>query len=123
MDLPTGLTLFVYGTLMPGQGQAARLGPLLSAIPAQTAGRLYHLPAGSPALVDDPASVVYGVVVVVAEPARLLALDAYEGSLYHREPCRALTPDGPVEAWCWRVHASDLPAGARLLPDGRWSGA
>lgn len=122
MDHPSGLTLFVYGTLMPGQAQAARLGPLHWEVPAHTPGRLYHLPAGYPALVLDPTSTVYGVVVVLAEPERLSALDDYEGPLYHRERCWASTPEGPVEAWCWRVRAADLPAGAQHLRHGRWSG-
>lgn len=122
MAHPSGLTLFVYGTLMPGQAQSARLGPLLHAIPGQTSGRLYHLPAGYPALVDDPAGVVHGVVVLLAEPARLMALDDYEGPLYQRGLCWASTEDGPVEAWCWRVRPSDLPPGAQLLPLGRWPG-
>ena len=107
---------------MPGQAQSARLGPLRRQLPAHTSGRLYHLPAGYPAMVDDPRSIVYGVLVVLADPDRLSALDDYEGSLYRRELCSASTPEGPVSAWCWRVHPAELPPGARLLPLGRWSG-
>lgn len=121
MDHPSALTLFVYGTLMPGQREAARLGPLHRQRPAHTPGRLYHLPAGYPALVEDPASWVYGVVVELAEPGRLVALDDYEGPLYQRERSVAVTPEGPIEVWCWRMRLADLPPGARLLPQGRWS--
>jgi hypothetical protein len=74
-----------------------------------------------PRLVEDPASWVYGVVVELAEPGRLVALDDYEGPLYQREKSVAVTPEGPVEVWCWRMRLADLPPGARLLPQGRWS--
>lgn len=116
------VALFVYGTLMPGQREAHRLGPVAKVCAAQRRGRLYHLPAGYPALVEDPdGGVVRGLYVELVEPERLTALDAYEGALYARVRGEVVLDGGGVaSAWCWCVRAANLPAGARLLPEGRW---
>jgi gamma-glutamylcyclotransferase (GGCT)/AIG2-like uncharacterized protein YtfP len=48
--------LFVYGTLMPGQGRWPLLAPLVTSAepePASAAGRLYRTPYGWPAAVLD----------------------------------------------------------------------
>ena len=53
--------ILVYGTLLQGAANHARFcADVLTVEPARTTGRLYHLPAGFPAMVEATDGVVYG---------------------------------------------------------------
>lgn len=115
--------LFVYGTLMRGQVRADLLDGA-PALPATTHGRLYHLPAGYPALVDVREGVVHGELVTI-DPAILTALDDYEGDEYRRVVRTVRSEAGAQEAWCYVVRADDEAAwvarGAVYVASGRWA--
>lgn len=117
------MDLFVYGTLMRGAPQ----GGLLAHLPrsdARTAGQLYRMPAGYPALARGPGQ-VFGELIRDVDPRMFEVLDRYEGvaeGLYTREEvdvlvgllrCRAITYVGVQPA----------KRGGTLVPDGRWRGA
>lgn len=114
-------TVFVYGTLQGGESQGALLrGPRR---PAHVRGRLYHLPAGYPALQLQGDAPVYGELAEVPDPRVLAMLDTYEGvaeGLYERVLVNAIVGLTTVRAWAWVM---DDPAarGGRPLPSGRWT--
>jgi gamma-glutamylcyclotransferase (GGCT)/AIG2-like uncharacterized protein YtfP len=84
MNSAPPLRVFVYGTLKPGGvGYRQFLQPYpVQATPAQARGRLYHLPAGYPAMTLGDGW-VQGVLLTIAEPSLLTKLDDYED--YHPE--------------------------------------
>ena len=100
-------SLFVYGTLMPGEERWRLLEPLVaeSAPRAATAaGLLYRTPYGWPAAVfGEGGATVPGVVVLLADPGRALALlDDVEGvgtGLFERR--LVTTTGGPCVAYHW----------------------
>lgn len=84
MNSAPPLRVFVYGTLKPGgvgYRQFLQHYPV-QATPAQARGRLYHLPAGYPAMTLGKGW-VQGVLLTIAEPSLLATLDDYED--YHPE--------------------------------------
>jgi gamma-glutamylcyclotransferase (GGCT)/AIG2-like uncharacterized protein YtfP len=108
--------------------------------PGQVRGRLFHLPAGYPTLILDPAGdAVRGEVVWLSDPDTTLErLDRYEGhdprrperSNYQRL-LHAIDVEGElgVQAWVYVLpHGAEVPAGAvRLSPEAgqpgvAWSG-
>lgn len=118
--------VFVYGTLMRDQANAAvaaRAG-LVAAVPARVEGFvLVHLePEGYPAVVPGR-GVVHGEVLQLEGP--LDELDRLEGlhetpPLYRRVRCRPVDLD---PAWIYvyaRPERLDQ-AGVLLLPGGRWT--
>lgn len=117
-------SLFVYGTLLGGAPQGALLARH-ERQPASLRGRLYHLPAGYPALdaqpqAGDPA--VHGELVMRVDEARLRLIDRYEGvdeGLYRRVERDVDLGLRRIRAW---VYVMDHPErrGGRLLTDGRW---
>lgn len=115
------LPLFVYGTLMTGQSSAGLLGALPRR-PAVVYGRLYHLPAGYPAVSlggDDP---VHGELIFAPTPAVIAVLDHYEGvgeGLYDRVVTRAYNglAQQPTQIY---VMAHPERHGGRRLIHGRW---
>jgi len=123
--------VFVYGTLLQGGPNHARLcGDALTIQPAHTTGRLYQLPAGFPAMVEADAGVVYGEAMSFSDIGATLArLDLFEGyrpdrpelSLYVRQVQQVTLLDtgGTAAAYCY-VWRGPLPAGAVLIPSGRW---
>ncbi|MFK7928482.1 MAG: gamma-glutamylcyclotransferase [Myxococcota bacterium] len=117
----SGLPLFVYGTLRAGESQAHLLGDL-GRRPAQAEGRLYHLPAGYPALVLSGSEPVFGELVDAPGDALLAMLDLYEGvreNLFQRVqiPVRmGLLAD---LAWAY-VAAQPTASRGRHLPAGNW---
>jgi gamma-glutamylcyclotransferase (GGCT)/AIG2-like uncharacterized protein YtfP len=132
--------LFVYGSLKAGQAGHRLLGACLRVAPGQVRGRLFHLPAGYPTLILDPAGdVVRGQVVWLSDPEPTLErLDRYEGhdprrperSDYQRV-LHTIAVDGEpdVRGWVYALpHGAQVPADAiRLSPEpGRpgvtWSG-
>jgi len=130
--LPT--RLFLYGTLLQCacNAVAVRLHRHLEpGLPAWVAGQLFAIPDPDgwyPALVPGEGT-VRGMVHDLAPgfDAELLAdLDAYEGlhedgsGEYRRQMIAVATAAGEVSAAAY-VYNAELPAGARLLPEGDFS--
>jgi len=99
--------------------------------PASTQGRLYHLPAGFPAMVEDTEGTVYGEAMTFPDIDETLArLDVLEGyrpdspgrSLFLRrvQAVTLLESGETVPAYCYRWRGL-LPEGAVHIPSGRWS--
>jgi gamma-glutamylcyclotransferase (GGCT)/AIG2-like uncharacterized protein YtfP len=115
-------SLFVYGTLMPGEERWHLLEPLTAAgapRAATAAGLLYRTPYGWPAAVfGEGGGAVPGVAVVLADPGRALALlDEVEGvgaGLFERR--RVATTAGRCLAYHWPG-----PTGGFAVI-GRWAG-
>ena len=123
--------VFVYGTLLRGEANHARFcADALTIEPASTRGRLYHLPAGFPAMVEDEEGTVYGEAMTFPDlQAALARIDLLEGyrpehpehSLYLRrvQPVTLLRPGQTVPAHCY-VWRGPLPEAATLIRAGRW---
>lgn len=126
--------VFVYGTLMPGEHNAAVAGTPLHATGATLAGfALYDLdPEGYPAIVEaDVSSLVRGVVLTFTPHAwteTLARLDRLEGlderpPLYVRTAVQVRTDRAElVSAWVYVYGRPDRlrGEGARLVPGGDW---
>lgn len=115
------LPLFVYGTLMSGNTQAAMLGRATRAA-SRVRGRLWSLPAGYPALEPIGEAWVHGELVTGVPPGQLAVLDAYEGvgeGLYRRVVIDAHVGLRTVAAWAWVMDRPQL-RGGRAIPGGRW---
>jgi gamma-glutamylcyclotransferase (GGCT)/AIG2-like uncharacterized protein YtfP len=115
------LPLFVYGTLMQGRGAHELLGRRPQR-PGTTTGRLYHLPAGYPALCPVGDAIVHGRWLDPVPPQLLRLLDHYEGvpeGLYRRAEVVVRTPGARFTAWAWVM---DDPAskGGSILRSGAW---
>jgi gamma-glutamylcyclotransferase (GGCT)/AIG2-like uncharacterized protein YtfP len=98
--------LFVYGTLMPGQGRWGTLrAHALSHEPATAKGYLWDTGAGYPAArFDEAGHEIPGVLVTIEWDALtdlLTVLDRIEGegSLFRR--VEVVTSDGPAIAYEW----------------------
>lgn len=116
-DLP----LFVYGTLMSGGSAEAMVGRRRRG-PAWTRGRLFHLPAGYPALDPTGSGRVFGEWVDPVPAARLVLLDQYEGvdeELFERVVVDVSTDAATFPAWAW-VMRDPASRGGVLVPSGRW---
>ncbi len=139
-----GLSLFVYGTLRPGQAAAGLIGPIDRCAPGVLASaRLYDTGLGWPIAVQSaPGEVVEGDVVWPAlggrsEASLFEALDDYEecdnrsgaASLYWRQHCTVtVAGDGEVASWTYlssleRLRARYPGAQPRRLALGRWPDA
>lgn len=126
--------VFVYGTLMPGEHNAAVAGTPLNATEATLAGfALYDLdPEGYPAIAAaDVSSLVRGVVLTFTSSAwaeTLARLDRLEGlderpPLYVRTAVQVRTVrDEFLSAWVYVYGRPDRlrGEGARLVPGGDW---
>lgn len=137
MTLPAPLParVFVYGTLLPGERNAAvaRRGGRFSAQPGEVSGfRLFHLhPEGYPGLIPGgPEERVQGAVLSY-DPAdwgtALPFLDELEGldevpPLYTRERVSVRTQAGEVSAWLYVYARPERLAegGVTWLPEGDW---
>lgn len=120
--------LFAYGTLRPGQPQAARL--LAGCTPAGEAhvgGVLYDIEGKYPALLLYGDAPVHGVIWRC--PADLLLrLDEYEGhteGLFRRVAVEARNGAGRVPCW---AYVAGPALSRRLVPErrivgGRWPAA
>ena len=110
------ITLFVYGTLAPGQVAWSTLAPHARAQwETYVHGRLYDTGRGYPAAVfGDGLGHVAGWCCEL-EDAPLAELDEWEGEEYERI---VVTASDGTEAFAYHWHAP--VAGLRVLPDGRW---
>ncbi len=129
-------TVFVYGTLMPGERNAhiAALGGTFSAQRAVLSGhRLLHLhPEAYPAVVPgEPGDAVHGHALTYPPTDWAVALpflDELEGvdetpPLYLRQQVLVTVPDGSsLPAWVYLYALRDRLArpGARPVPGGDW---
>lgn len=115
------LGLFVYGTLKSGERQAG----LLRGLPRREGrirGRLYHLPAGYPALTLDGTDDIFGELVAPPDERLLALVDHYEGidsGLYRRVVVPVRIGLRTERAWVYEMPTAPT-AGGRYLPDGRW---
>ena len=111
--------LFVYGTLMRGRSNHARIRSAISIEPATARGDLYGLAEGYPALIEGE-GIVHGELCRFDDLGAILPdLDEYEGSLYRRIRCEATTEGGARHsAWCYVTDRA--PEGAWPIPSGRW---
>lgn len=127
------LPVFVYGTLRQGFANHARFCfDVLEVIPASTAGRLYDLPYGFPAMVPADDGRVIGEVLVFPDPvAALRRLDHLEGFRaegprhYDRIDVTARLWVGhqSVRSWCYVYPSSRielLKSDARIVETGNW---
>ena len=123
--------LFVYGTLMRGQANHARFcADALTIEPAVTAGRLYHLPMGFPAMIDAADGQVLGEAMTFPDIEAVLRqtdlLEGYDPLRPDRSMYRRIVVPVLIEPSGWRVTAwtyvwnRALPQGATPLPTGRW---
>lgn len=115
------LALFVYGTLQHGEAQAGLLASL-GRRAARVRGRLFHLPAGYPALQLGGSDLVHGEIVDAPDGRLLTLLDTFEGvsdGLFRRVEVSVLLGLTTERAW---AYVMDNPArrGGRRLPKGRW---
>jgi gamma-glutamylcyclotransferase (GGCT)/AIG2-like uncharacterized protein YtfP len=96
------LLFVVYGTLKPGERAFASLCEpfAIAAQPAQTVGRLYHLPLGYPAMTTEPGW-VQGVLLTLSSPNALTAIDAFE-EYYPSDP-RAVSISGACKQFMTRA--------------------
>lgn len=110
------VTLFVYGTLAPGQDAWPRLERRARAVRAAAVpGRLYDTGHGYPAAVFAPGEALVHGWCCEIDDALISELDPFEGSEYER--VHVTTSDGtPVVAYAWRAPL----AGCRPVESGRW---
>lgn len=116
-DLP----LFVYGTLRCGGSQEHLLGDRRR-VEAWTAGTLWDLPAGYPALQRVGAGQVWGERVEPVSDDQLRMLDVYEGvpqGLYERVIVDVHVGHKVEPAWAW-VMADPRGQHGKIVPGGRW---
>lgn len=143
-------SIFVYGTLQPGQFAYAEFCQHYEhfATPAIVYGQLYDLPLGYPVLVTGGDQPVYGTCLQFADAAILAVLDDYEqhdraalqatypqldpdwvmtGLAYDRQWLPILTPTENVElepipeAWAYTMTAAQVAQlQGKLCPAGRW---
>ena len=123
--------VFAYGTLLRGHSNHERFcSDALTIEPASTAGRLYDLPAGFPAMVSSAFGTVYGEAMAFPDlNATLADLDFLEGycpdspgqSLYLRrvQTVTLLDSGAEVPAYCY-VWRGLLPVDAVPIASGRW---
>lgn len=125
--------LFVYGTLKPGERVFADLCEpfAIAAQPAQTVGRLYHLPLGYPAMTTEPGW-VQGVLLTLSSADALTAIDAFEeyypdrpqSSEYQRNLQVVYDQNRhPVDrAWAYTMSPEQVSRyGGLWLPHGNWT--
>ncbi|MBZ0252331.1 MAG: gamma-glutamylcyclotransferase [Candidatus Methylomirabilis sp.] len=125
MNASEPILLFVYGTLARGESAHALVRPwTLAAEPATTAGRLFALPEGYPALLAEGEGRVRGELLALRADAPLPEIDAYEGDGFLRERAEVLPANGErVLAWryVWDpARREALLARGRELPGGDW---
>ncbi|MBD2106614.1 gamma-glutamylcyclotransferase family protein [Nodosilinea sp. FACHB-13] len=127
--------LFVYGTLKPGERAFANLCEpfAIAARPAQTIGRLYHLPLGYPAMTTEPGW-VKGFLLTFSSADALTAIDAFEeyypdrpqSSEYQRslQTVYDLNQHSLEIAWVYTMSLEQVnSSGGLWLPHGYWTEA
>lgn len=126
-DQPTINHLFVYGTLMSGQGRFNQLEPYVrSSTKGWTKGQLHHLGSFPGLKLDE--GVVHGELIEMRDVEQCLErTDGIEGfrgfghqdSFYDRTIVQVQTEQGVVWAWTY-VYAHDVDEDS-IIEDGRWN--
>jgi gamma-glutamylcyclotransferase (GGCT)/AIG2-like uncharacterized protein YtfP len=128
------LNVFVYGTLKPGESyyQSYCKDKITGATSAYTAGQLFHLPVGYPAMIPGN-SKVKGFLLTFAEDSILEKLDELEGYHPQRSPeeneyerhkilVRDLSGQPLGKAWSYLMSFKQVQRlGGVLLPSGWWT--
>lgn len=125
-------SIFVYGTLKPGERAYKSLceAHVVKTQQAMTPGRIYALPQGYPAMTQE-AGWVYGYLLVFNGLAPLSAIDEFEDyypdcperSLYRRQeiPVFSLTAKPIGRAWGYVMELSQVHVlGGYPLASGSW---
>ncbi|MBW4482253.1 MAG: gamma-glutamylcyclotransferase [Tildeniella torsiva UHER 1998/13D] len=125
--------LFVYGTLKPGEKAFANFCEpfAIAAQPAQTLGRLYHLPLGYPAMTLEPGW-VQGFLLTLSNADAIAAIDNFEeyypdrpeNSEYQRslQTVYDLNQRSLVMAWVYTMSPEQVDSlGGLWLPQGYWT--
>ena len=116
---------------MRGQANHARFcANALTIEPAVTAGRLYHLPAGFPAMIEADDGQVFGEAMTFPDiQATLELIDLLEGyypgapsrSMYVRRPHEITLLDSSSSVLAHAYHWNGiLPKGSRPVACGHW---
>lgn len=127
-------SLFVYGTLQPGEENYDRYcKKWVTQVQAATVrGRLFDLPLGYPALTAGD-NLVHGFLLSFGDPAVLALLDDLEDydpdrspnqNEYLRVRTQALSPAGQRlgQVWIYQMQPERVAHARGLwLPDGKWS--
>lgn len=126
-DQPTINHLFVYGTLMSGQGRFNQLEPYVrSSTKGWTKGQLHHLGSFPGLKLDE--GVVHGELIEMRDVEQCLErTDGIEGfrgfdhqdSFYDRTIVQVQTEQGVVWAWTY-LYAHDVDEDS-IIEDGRWN--
>lgn len=130
----TPLSLFVYGTLKPGEFYYPIYcgDRVLTADRVYTWGRLYHLSLGYPGMTEGNAK-VQGVLLTFADATCLAAIDQLEGYHPDRLPddneyqrCRVPVFDPSdrflTEAWGYRMRLDKIRQYQGIeIPSGWWT--
>ena len=97
-------TVFVYGTLRPGQAAWRLIAPHVVGppVPGRLPGRVHDTGRGYPALHLGPPGTAHGSVLALRDPvASLPVLDEYEGPEYLRVRATVHTDDATLPCWVW----------------------
>lgn len=119
-------SLFVYGTLMPGQERWPVIADLIAdAGSARASGTLVATPHGWPAAMFGDDATIHGHLLRPHDGAweELLArCDRIEGEgrLFRRVVITVHGPGGPAEATSYEWAGPEPPPG-ESVPDGRWT--
>ncbi len=122
--------MFVYGTLMKGfvNYDHHLRGQVISITQGDTAGQLYHLPQGYPALVEGDKA-IKGEVMELVDRGILEKLDRLEGfvegrtdNLYERAIRTVVLENGAiVECWVYLFCDEAYADSSGIeIPDGDW---
>jgi gamma-glutamylcyclotransferase (GGCT)/AIG2-like uncharacterized protein YtfP len=137
MDDDPGRRVFVYGTLKPGGFYWPRFceGKVGPPVEAKVRGRLFHLPAGYPALVAGGGEWARGFVLEFLGDAALAGVDGLEGydpdgppeaNEYERIVVDGFRPDGGPLGRVWTYVMDEAKArglGGEPVDGGNWKGA
>ncbi|WP_019506706.1 gamma-glutamylcyclotransferase [Pleurocapsa sp. PCC 7319] len=130
------LTVFVYGTLKPGEANYHRYckDQVRSQNPAFTTGDLYALPVGYPAMTVGE-NQVQGFLLTFIDPNILTSLDRLEGYQQQRKPdlneyYRQLVPvynfdyQSMGKAWAYFMSLQKVKQyGGTIISSGYWTGS
>lgn len=129
---PEKVSVFVYGTLMPGGWGYQRYcaAQVVQACPVIARGQLYHLPAGYPAMTQGKGW-VHGYLLQFSDHKILATLDRYEGyvesgsthNFYDRQQLEVFDQQTQFLDWAWAYFMTPTQVsnqGGILLPQGQW---
>ena len=110
--------VFVYGTLLTGEGNA-HWARGARRTPAWTTGTIHDTGYGFPAFVRGGETRIQGELLTVDDEG-FKSMDRLEGypRLYRREEIDVFTSQGRARAWVYIMNR--LPAGAKVIAGGDW---